>query len=68
MSGKPNMQGNCAECGEFSKSLRRSSGMCTTCHFTSLDVEDGESPTRLTGQWVLNPVTRIRDYVEQVAS
>lgn len=41
-------------------------GTCRECQGNPR--RDGESPSVLTGNWVFNPVTRIRDYVEGVVS
>lgn len=54
-------RGRCVMCSK--QRVIKSSDLCTTCHASSLDINDADSPGILTGRWVLDPRTRIRRYV-----
>lgn len=57
-------RGMCSECD---RDRDLCAGMCRTCRQVCLDVDDGESPSVLSGRWVPNGRGTLV-YVEQVAS
>lgn len=57
----------CGGCKRYRR-LDKHNLRCYECNGRESKRCQNESPAVLTGRWVLNPVTRIRDYVEDGAA